>query len=117
MSAMDYILAAHAVGAAGPRVLVRHVLPNSLGPVIVLATLGMGSAILDVAGLTFLGLGGDPFVPEWGVILKHGWQEVGRGTLQVAAAGLAIFVTVLGFNLLGDGLRDELDPRSSLRRL
>lgn len=111
---MDYIVAARAVGASPQRILWRHVLPNSVGPIIVLSTLGMGSAILDVAGLNFLGLGGDPYkTPEWGMILNQGWQEVGRGALQVTVAGLAIFATVLGFNLLGDGLRDELDPRAT----
>jgi peptide/nickel transport system permease protein len=112
ISAMDYITAARAVGVAPVRILYRHVLPNSIGPIIVLMTLGIGTAILDVAGLTFLGLGGDPYrVSEWGLILKQGWNEIGRGVLQGTVAGLAIFITVLGFNLLGDGLRDELDPR------
>ena len=113
ISSMDFIIAAQALGVDSSRILWRHVLPNGVGPIIVLATLGMGSAVLDVAGLTFLGLGGDPYkTPEWGLILNQGWQEVGRGTLQVTVAGVAIFVTVLGFNLLGDGLRDELDPRA-----
>ena len=81
-----------------------------------LGTLSMGSAILSVAGLNFLGLGGDPFrVPEWGLILKQGWDLRPRADLQVTVAGLAIFVTVLGFNLLGDGLKDELDPRTRRR--
>ena len=76
----------------------------------------MGSAILDVAGLTFLGLGGDPYkVPEWGLILNQGWNEISRGTLQVTVPCLAIFVTVLGFNLLGEGIRDRLDPKSTHR--
>jgi peptide/nickel transport system permease protein len=117
VSAQPFIEAARAVGAPPGRVLLRHVMPNSVSPIIVLATLGMGSAILDVAGLNFLGLGGDPYqVPEWGLILKQGWQEIGRGTLQVTLAGLAIFITVLGFNLLGDGLRDELDPKARRAR-
>ena len=76
----------------------------------------MGSAILDVAGLNFLGLGGDPFrVPEWGLILTQGWDNRPNANLQVTVAGLAIFITVLGFNLLGDGLKDELDPRTRRR--
>ncbi len=112
IAGMDYITAAWAIGVPPSRVLLLHAIPNAVGPIIVLATLGMGGAVLDVAGLTFLGLGGDPYLtPEWGLILNQGWQEVGRGTLQVTTAGLAIFITVLGFNLLGDGLRDELDPR------
>ncbi len=112
----DFVMAARSLGLAAPRVLFVHVLPNSLGPIIVLGTLGMGSAILDVAGLNFLGLGGDPFrVPEWGLILTQGWNKRPDANLQVAVAGLAIFVTVLGFNLLGDGLKDELDPRTRRR--
>ena len=109
--AMDFVVAAHAIGAAPSRILRCHVLPNSIGPITVLATLSMGSAVLDVAGLTFLGLGGDPYkTSEWGLILNQGWREIGRGTLQVTCAGTAIFMTVLAFNLLGDALRDELDP-------
>ncbi len=114
--AADYVMAARSLGLAAPRVLLAHVIPNSLGPIIVLGTLGMGSAILDVAGLNFLGLGGDPFrIPEWGLILTQGWNKRPDANLQVAVAGLAIFVTVLGFNLLGDGLKDELDPRTRRR--
>jgi peptide/nickel transport system permease protein len=114
--AADFVMAARSLGLEAPRILFVHVLPNSLGPIIVLGTLGMGSAILDVAGLNFLGLGGDPFrVPEWGLILTQGWNKRPDANLQVAVAGLAIFVTVLGFNLLGDGLKDELDPRTRRR--
>ena len=113
---LDFIAAARAIGASPTRILLRHVLPNSIGPIIVLTTLSMGSTILDVAGLTFLGFGGDPYkTPEWGLILKQGWNEIDRGTLQVTVAGSAIFITVLAFNLLGDGLRDELDPRATTR--
>ncbi len=112
----EYVVAARSLGFGPARVLFRHVVPNSLGPIIVLGTLGMGSAILDVAGLNFLGLGGDPFrIPEWGLILTQGWDKRPDANLQVAVAGLAIFVTVLGFNLLGDGLKDELDPRTRRR--
>ncbi|HBP22121.1 MAG TPA: hypothetical protein DEA08_30605 [Planctomycetes bacterium] len=116
VKAQEYIVAAEALGLSRRRILLRHVLPNSLTPVIVLGTLAMGSAILDVAGLNFLGLGGDPYqTPEWGLILKQGWENRPKGNLQVSCAGLAIFVTVLGFNLLGDGLKDELDPRTRRR--
>ncbi|RMG16627.1 MAG: ABC transporter permease [Planctomycetota bacterium] len=111
---LEYVTAARALGLSPARVLCRHVLPNCLAPVVVLGTLGLGSAVLDVAGLNFLGLGGDPFhPPEWGLILKQGWTQ--RANLQIAVSGLAIFVTVLGCNLLGDGLRDELDPRTRRR--
>ncbi len=118
VSALEFVTAARALGPSPARILFAHVVPNSLAPVIVLGTLGMGSAILDVAGLNFLGLAGDPFeVPEWGLILTQGWSKRPDADLQVAAAGLAIFVTVLGFNLLGDGLKDELDPRTRRRGL
>ena len=114
--ALEYIVAAQALGFTRMRGLFRHALPNSMSPIIVLSTLGVGSSILSVAGLNFLGLGGDPYrVAEWGLILKQGWEEVNAGTAQVTMAGLAIFITVLGFNLFGDGLRDELDPRTRRR--
>ncbi|MHC4842063.1 MAG: ABC transporter permease subunit [Planctomycetota bacterium] len=112
IKALEFIEAARGLGFSQLRILFRAVIPNCLSPIIVLGTLGMGSAILDVAGLAFLGLGGDPFVPEWGLILKLGWDESSKGVFQVTIAGLAILITVLGFNLLGDGLRDWLDPRT-----
>lgn len=115
IKSMEFIESARALGYSHLRILVRHVLPNCLTPLIVLATLGMGGAILDVAGLAFLGLGGDPFDPEWGLILKAGWNSPTQGAFQVGVAGLCILCTVLGFNLLGDGLRDWLDPRSRQR--
>jgi peptide/nickel transport system permease protein len=111
ISALDFVDAARSLGAGQLHVLARTVLPNCITPIIVLGTLGMGSAILDVAGLAFLGLGGDPFVPEWGLILKLGWDESSKGAFQVGVSGACILGTVLGFNLLGDGLRDWLDPR------
>jgi peptide/nickel transport system permease protein len=115
IKSMEFIESAHALGYSHLRILLRHVLPNCLTPLIVLATLGMGGAILDVAGLAFLGLGGDPFDPEWGLILKAGWKSPTQGAFQVGVAGACILGTVLGFNLLGDGLRDWLDPRSRMR--
>ena len=110
---LEFVQATRALGAGELFILLRTVMPNCLTPLIVLATLGMGSAILDVAGLSFLGLGGDPFVPEWGLILKLGWDESAKGAFQVGVSGFCILCTVLGFNLLGDGLRDWLDPRIS----
>jgi peptide/nickel transport system permease protein len=112
VKAQEFVESARALGYSHGRILFRHVLPNCLTPLIVLATLGMGGAILDVAGLAFLGLGGDPFDPEWGLILKAGWNSPTQGAFQVGVAGACILGTVLGFNLLGDGLRDWLDPRS-----
>ena len=115
VKSLEFVEAARAMGASRIRILTRAVLPNCITPIIVLGTLGMGSAILDVAGLAFLGLGGDPFVPEWGLILKLGWDESSKGAFQVGVAGACILGTVLGFNLLGDGLRDWLDPRTRLK--
>ena len=117
ISSLEFVDAARSLGASPFHVLIRTVLPNCVTPIIVLATLGMGSAILDVAGLAFLGLGGDPFVPEWGLILKLGWDESSKGAFQVGVSGACILGTVLGFNLLGDGLRDWLDPRMRQGRL
>jgi ABC-type dipeptide/oligopeptide/nickel transport system permease subunit len=111
VKALDFVDASRSLGAGPMRILFKTVVPNCLTPLIVLATLGIGGAILDVAGLAFLGLGGDPFIPEWGLILKLGWDESAKGAFQVTVAGACILVAVLGFNLLGDGLRDWLDPR------
>lgn len=115
VKAQEFVEAARALGYSHTRILGRHALPNCLTPLIVLGTLRMGSAILDVAGLAFLGLGGDPFDPEWGLILKAGWNSPSQGSFQVGVAGACILLTVLGFNLFGDGLRDWLDPRSRTR--
>jgi peptide/nickel transport system permease protein len=108
----DYVTACRATGLSGVRTLLRHVLPNCVAPLLVLSTLGVGSAILSAAGLSWLGLGPDPSVPEWGVMLQSGFEFV-RDEEQwiVVPPGLAIAATVLGFNLLGDALRAALDPR------
>jgi peptide/nickel transport system permease protein len=110
--AEDYVTACRAAGLPGGRTLFRHVLPNCVAPLLVLATLGVGSAILSAAGLSWLGLGPDPSVPEWGVMLQSGFEFVrDREQWIVVPPGLAIAATVLGFNLLGDALRAALDPR------
>lgn len=114
VKAQDYILAARAVGAGSGRILFRHVLPNCLTPLIVQGTLGIGTAILDAAGLSFLGLGARPPTPEWGAMLGQGRYAVFSAPHIVLFPGIAIMLTVLGFNLLGDGLRDALDPRLRL---
>lgn len=108
---MEYVEAAKAIGAKNGRVLMRHVLPNCLAPIIVQATLSIGTAILDAAGLSFLGLGAQPPTPEWGAMLSDGRAALQNAPWVVAFPGLAIFFVVLGFNLFGDGLRDALDPR------
>ena len=112
----DYVLASRALGAGSAWLLIRVVLPNSLGPIIVLATLGTGSAILDSAGLNFLGLGAETGTPEWGMMLKESQEHFFSAPRVVIAPGLAIALVVLGFNLLGDGLRDLLDPKGRHRR-
>jgi len=107
----EYITAALAIGAGHRRILLQHVLPNAFPPLIVLATLGIGTAILETAGLSFLGLGAQPPDPEWGAMLASERNQVFSAPHLVFFPGLAIMFTVLGFNLLGDGLRDALDPR------
>jgi peptide/nickel transport system permease protein len=107
----DYILAARAIGAPPSRILFRNIFPNTLTPLIVQGTLGIGTAILDAAGLSFLGLGAQPPQPEWGAMLGQGRFAVFTAPHIVLFPGLAIMLTVLGFNLLGDGLRDSLDPK------
>jgi peptide/nickel transport system permease protein len=108
----EFVTAANALGVPGSRILLRHILPNSLAPLIVQATLSMATAIISVAALGFLGLGARPPRPEWGTMLAGARDYVVQGKWWYPAfPGLAIILTVLGFNLLGDGLRDALDPR------
>jgi peptide/nickel transport system permease protein len=109
----DFVLAARAVGVKRRNILVSHVLPNAISPVIVQGTLAMATAIIDVAGLGFLGLGPqDPGTPEWGTMLTQADNYLSSGELWlVLAPGLAIVFSVLGFNLIGDGLREALDPK------
>lgn len=107
----DYVSAARMAGASQARLMLRTVLPNCLAPLIVQASLGFSSAILDTAALGFLGLGAQPPTPEWGTMLADALQFVQSAWWVVTFPGLAILLTVLGFNLVGDGLRDALDPR------
>jgi ABC-type dipeptide/oligopeptide/nickel transport system permease subunit len=107
----EYVLAATALGAKPMRVLVRSVLPNAITPLIVQGTLGIATAILDAAALSFLGLGAQPPTPEWGSMLGTERNQVFTAPHLVFFPGLAIMFTVLGFNLLGDGLRDAFDPK------
>ena len=108
---LPYVEAARGLGAPGWVILARHVIPNSLAPVIVQATLQLGFAILVAAGLGFLGLGVQPPTPEWGSMLGLSRNYIFSDQALVTYPGLAIFAAVLAFNLLGDGLRDALDPR------
>jgi peptide/nickel transport system permease protein len=108
----DYVTAARSLGAPGRRLLLVHILPNSLAPVIVQATLAMATAIIDVAGLSFLGLGpADPGLPEWGRILAENASRLETGAHLVFFPGFAIVISVLAINLIGDGLRESLDPK------
>jgi peptide/nickel transport system permease protein len=106
-----FVEAARALGQRSWIILLRHVLPHALAPIMVQATLNLGTAILVAAGLGFLGLGVQPPTPEWGTMLGEGRQYIFRAPRLTLFPGLAIFLAVLGFNLLGDGLRDALDPR------
>lgn len=108
---MDFIEASRALGASNWRILFGRILPNSLPPLIVVATLGIATAILDTAALSFIGLGAQPPTPEWGSMLAIERNQVFSAPHLVFFPGLAIMITVLAFNLLGDGLRDALDPR------
>ena len=110
----DYILASRSLGAGPLFIILRHVLPNILGPLIVLITVSIGNAILAAAALGFLGLGAQPPLPEWGTLVNSGREYIQIAPWLVWFPGLAIMVTVLSANLLGDGLRDALDPK--LRR-
>ena len=106
----DYVSASRALGAAPRQLLLRRVVPNALTPLVVLATLGVATAILEAAGLSFLGLGAQPPTAEWGSMLASERNQLFTAPHLVFFPGLAIMITVLGFNLMGDGLRDALDP-------
>lgn len=106
----DFVAAARALGATPGQILLRRVVPNALTPLVVLATLGIATAILEAAGLSFLGLGAQPPLAEWGSMLASERNQVFTSPHLVFFPGLAIMITVLGFNLMGDGLRDALDP-------
>lgn len=107
----QFVESARAVGASGPRILRRHILPNCMGPLIVIVTLGVAGAILSEAALSFLGLGVQRPSPAWGLMLADGRARMATAPWLTIFPGLAIFVTVLSLNMLGDGLRDVLDPR------
>lgn len=107
----DYIMADRALGVPPHRILFSHILPNSLTPLVVTGTLGIATAILDAAALSFLGLGAQPPTPEWGSMIGQERNQVFTAPHLIIFPGLALMLTVLGFNLLGDGMRDALDPR------
>lgn len=107
----DYVMAARSIGAGDLRIMFITILPNCMGPLIVQTTLSMASAILDAAALSFLGLGAQPPTPEWGAMIARSRSLILRASWVMTFPGIAILLAVLGFNLLGDGLRDALDPR------
>ncbi|AFZ72895.1 nickel transporter permease [Natronobacterium gregoryi] len=111
MREREFIDAAQLMGVSRPRIAVRHLLPNVVSPVVVLATMNLGTVILGTAGLSFIGLGAQPPTPEWGTMLSAGRHHLRDAWWIANAPGAAIMLTVLGFNLLGDGLRDVLDPK------
>ena len=108
---LDYVQAAKAVGSSGVRIMLRHILPNLVGPVIVLSTLQVGSAILVGSGLSFLGMGAQPPTPEWGLMTADGRAHLATAWWMSTFSGLSIFLVVISLNLMGDGLRAALDPR------
>ena len=106
-----YVEAARAIGASNSRIMLRHILPNAIGPILITATMGMGTALLAAAGLAFLGIGSQPPSPDWGLMLATGRPYLRKAPWLATIPGLAIMFTVLAFNFLGDGVRDALDPR------
>lgn len=107
----EFVMAARAIGMKDSRILLQHILPNSMAPIIVTGTLGIATAIIEAAALGFLGLGAQAPEPEWGKMLSDSRQYIQKAPWTVIFPGLSIMLTVLGFNLIGDGLRDALDPR------
>jgi peptide/nickel transport system permease protein len=112
---LEYVDSARALGAPAMRIMWRHVWPNILGPIIILATLRIATAMLTAAALSFIGLGVQPPVAEWGAMLSEGRSYMRVAPHMVLFPGIAIMVVVLGLNLMGDGLRDALDPYTTIR--
>lgn len=108
---MEYVEAARACGTSTMRILLKHIIPNAFGPIIVQTTIQIGNAILNISSLSFVGLGIRPPAPEWGSMLADVKDYMRQDPLQVLAPGIAIILTVFAFNRIGDGLRDALDPR------
>lgn len=107
----EYIEAAEKINCSKPRVILKHILPNSIAPLIVSVTMGIGNTILTAASLSYIGLGIQPPMPEWGAMLSAGKTVITRYPHLCVFPGLCIMIVVLAFNMLGDGLRDALDPK------
>jgi peptide/nickel transport system permease protein len=107
---LDYVLAAHAIGCSARQIMLHHILPSIFAPIIVISTNGIARAIITGAALSFLGIGAEPPTPEWGIMLSDGRQFLRSASWITTFPGLAMMLTVLAINLLGDGLRDVLDP-------
>jgi peptide/nickel transport system permease protein len=107
----EFVVAARAIGAGQTRIMLRHILPNSFTPILVMATLQAGTVVVETAGLSFLGMGAQPPSPDWGAVLAEGQSYFLSAWWIATFPGLAIFAVVLGFNLVGDALRDQFDPR------
>lgn len=112
----DYVMAARSLGASGPRIVVQHIFPNIVAPILVQSSLNLATAVLTAAGLSFLGLGPQPPAPEWGAMLSTGRSYIISAAWHLSLApGLAILLAAMSFNLVGDGLRDAMDPRLKKR--
>jgi peptide/nickel transport system permease protein len=113
----EFVVAAHCIGTSNLRVMSRHILPNAVGPIIVEATLEMGYAIMEEAGLSFLGFGIQPPTPSWGNLLNSAWEHMIKHPWLAIFPGLMIFLTIISINYIGDGLRDAFDPHKVLQKL
>ncbi|WP_298471295.1 ABC transporter permease [uncultured Psychrobacillus sp.] len=111
----EYIMALKSLGASDLRIMIRHILPNAMAPIIVFATMRMGTAILSTASLSYLGLGAQPPTPEWGAMIAQGQSYMWTSPHLTIIPGIAIMLTVFAFNVLGDGLRDALDPNMDIQ--
>ncbi|MEK3977064.1 MULTISPECIES: ABC transporter permease [unclassified Psychrobacillus] len=111
----EYIMALKSLGASDLRIMIRHILPNAMAPIIVFATMRMGTAILSTASLSYLGLGAQPPTPEWGAMISQGQSYMWTSPHLTIIPGIAIMLTVFAFNVLGDGLRDALDPNMDIQ--